>query len=142
MGFTLDQLLETTGVGGLAGRGLKKVATKQDGRELLKLAERCRAAAEVAADAPLAIDERGLAEKTAAVHIIRRTMEEIREIEGDVITKTASTQFTSQHAIFVKTALEAGHSPEEIARFLDQAPGAAPARPVERRKKTSGSIVG
>jgi len=141
MGFTLDQLLETTGVGGLAGRDLKKVAAKQDGRELLKLAERCRRAADVVEDERPVIDKKDLVEKTAAVQIIRRTIEEIREIDGHPMAKTASAPAAEQ-AAFIKAALEAGHPPESIARFLEKTPGSAPARPPEKRKKTSGSIIG
>lgn len=142
MGFTLDQLLETTGVGGLSGRDLKKTAAKQDGRELLKLAERCRRAADVVEEVRPIVDERDLVEKTAAVQIIRRAIEEIREIDGEVIEKVASPSTPSQQATFIKAALEAGHPPESIARFLDKVPGGAPARPAEKRKKTSGTIVG
>jgi hypothetical protein len=141
LGFTLDQLLETTGVGDLSGRGHKKVAAKQDSRDLLKLAERCRRAAETPVDEPPDIDERALTEKTAAVQIIRRTLAEIRQIEDGGETKVASVAPTEHQAAFIKAALEAGHDEESIARFLEDQPGRPPARPEPKPKKTSGSII-
>lgn len=144
MGFTLDQLLESTGVDSLSGRGLKKVAAKQGGGDLLKLAERCRRAADSTPEENAQVDAQALVEKTAAVQIIRRTISEIREIEGTSpgVEKTAAQQSQSHQAAFIKAALEAGHPPESIARFLEQVPGEKPNQPEPQRKKTSGSIVG
>jgi len=141
LGFTLDQLLETTGVGSLSGRDLEKIAAKKGGHDLLKLAERCRRAADAPDEVPAGIDERDLVEKTAAVMVIQRTLSEIREIEGRAgVTKTASA--TSHQATFIKAALEAGHDPESIARFLDQPPGSRPTPPEVRKKKSATSIIG
>jgi hypothetical protein len=69
---------------------------------------------------------------------------EIREIEGTPpgAEKTAAAQLPSQQAAFIKAALEAGHDEESIARFLEQPPGSAPARPAVKPKKTSNSIIG
>lgn len=139
MGFTLDQLLETTGVDDLAGRNLKKVAAKQS-PDLLKLAERCRRAAEVVVEDRPIIDERDLVEKTAAVQIIRRALSEIREIEEGP-EKIAAAAPPGQQAAFIKAALEAGHNSESIARFLERPPTSPPKRPEPTPKKTSGSIV-
>lgn len=136
MGFTLDQLLETTGVDSLSNRGVKKTAAKQT-PDLLKLAERCRQAAETQVEQP-AVDERALIEKTAAVQIIRRTLAEIEQIESGQ-EKTASATPPAQEAAFIKAALEAGHDSESIARFLEQK---RPPRPDPKPKKTSSSIVG
>ena len=141
MGFTLDQLLETTGVDDLSGRGLKKVAAKQGQANLLKLAERCRRAADVVEDEPPEVDERALVEKTAAVQIIRRTLAEIQSIEDGGATKTASAAPPAQQAVFIKTALEAGHSPESIARFLENPPGQPPPRPDPKKSKSTASII-
>jgi hypothetical protein len=140
LGFTLDQLLETTGVDDLSGRGIKKVAAKQNTHDLLKLAERCRRAADTVVEEPPAIDERGLTEKTAAVQIIRRTLAEIQEIENGGVVKIASSTPPSQQAVFIKAAIEAGHDPESIARFLEQPPN-EPKRPEPKPKKTAGSIL-
>ena len=144
MGFTLDQLLETTGVDSLSGRGLKKVAAKKGSHDLLKLAERCRRAADATPEERAEIDEQSLVEKTAAVAIIRRTIDEIRAIEGTPpgAEKTAASQSPSHQAAFIKAALEAGHDPESIARFLEQPPGARPTPPDTKPKKSVTSIIG
>lgn len=143
--YSLDQLLEATGVDELAGTPFKKVASNEP--DLLKLAERCREAASVeepAAEAAVSeelVDTRQLVEKTAAVEIIRRTIAEIREIEGTPpeAIKTASTQGPDQ-AAFIKAALEEGHTPEEIARFLEEAEkDKGPAK--KKKKKTATTIV-
>lgn len=140
MGFTLDQLLETTGVDSLSNRGMKKVAAKQGQPNLLKLAERCRQAADAHTPEAPAVDERELVEKTAAVRIIRRTIAEIDQIEHGQ-EKTAAVHPPEHEAAFIKAALEAGHDPESIARFLEQPPPRPP-RPDPKLRKTSNSIVG
>lgn len=142
MGFTLDQLLETTGVDSLSSRGMKKTAAKQGAPNLLKLAERCRQAADAVVDEPPAVDHRALIEKTAAVQIIRRTISEIEQIENGGQEKIASATPPAQQAAFIKAALEAGHDPESIARFLEQPPGQAPSRPDVKPKKSANSIIG
>lgn len=141
MGFTLDQLLETTGVDDLSSRGLKKVAVSNGQANLLKLAERCRRAADVVDDEPPAVDERALIEKTAAVQIIRRTLAEIQAIEDGGTMKTAAAAPPAHQAAFIKVALEAGHSPEMIARFLENPPGKPPSRPDPKKSKSTASIV-
>jgi Ni,Fe-hydrogenase III large subunit len=141
LGFTLDQLLETTGVDSLSNRGMKKAAAKQGAPNLLKLAERCRQAAEVVIDEPPAVDERALIEKTAAVQIIRRTLAEIEQIENGQ-EKVAAATPPAHQAAFIKAALEAGHEPEAIARFLEQPPGRRPTRPDPTPKKSANSIIG
>lgn len=136
MGFTLDQLLETTGVDELTGAPLRKEASEVP-LDLLKLASRCRLAADTE-DEPLPaaelVDQKDLVEKTAAVAIIRRTIEEIREIDGYAHgpTKTAS-----DNAAFIKSALEQGHSAEDIARFLEDSEDKK--RP--EKKKVATSII-
>ena len=144
MGFTLDQLLESTGVGSLSGRDLEKIAAKKGGNDLLKLAERCRRAATAPVEKRAAVDEKDLVEKTAAVMIIQRTLSEIREIEGTSpgAEKTAATQSSSHQAAFIKAALEAGHDTESIARVLDQAPGSRPEPAPAKAKKSATTIIG
>ena len=144
MGFTLDQLLETTGVDSLSGRDLKKIAAKKGSHDLLKLAERCRRAADAPVEERAEVDAHDLVEKTAAVQIIRRTISEIREIEGTPpgAEKTAAAQSPSHQAVFIKAALEAGHDPESIARFLEHAPGTRPTPPDTKAKKSVTSIIG
>ena len=112
--FSLDKLLETTGLDELAGKQLKKSASERP--NLSKLAELCREASDSPAAVPVD-NSRELVEKTAAVEIIRRTISEIREIEGGVV-KTASKQGDNV-VNFIKTALEEGYKEEEIARFLE-----------------------
>lgn len=141
MSYTLDELLEATGVDELAGTPFKKVAA-DDGYDLLKLAAQCREAALSSETTPssTAVDTKDLVEKTAAVAVIRRTLAEIREIEGHPpeAIKTASQQGPDQ-AVFIKAALEQGHSPEEIARFLDEKKRK---EKDEKSKKTATSIIG
>lgn len=125
MGYTLDQLLDETGVRNLSGDRLTKKAAADDGYKLSKLAERCRRAVDATPDEHAAASQHALVEKTAAVAIIGRTLAEIREIEGTSpeVTKTAaaSPQFSQEQ--FIKTALEAGHGPKEIAEFLEKTSG-------------------
>lgn len=137
MAFTLDQLLEATGVDELAGTPFKKTAAKQP-TDLLKLAARCRLAADTEDVPPPPADlinSQHLVEKTAAVEIIRRTMAEIREITGTPPehVKTASAGGPDK-AAFIKAALAQGHSPEDIAKFLEGGP--------PPKKKTATSIIG
>lgn len=139
MGFTLDQLLDVTGVDTLAGRGVEKTAAPHSSANLLKLAERCRTAADTADVVPAQISERDLVEKTAAVQIIRRTLAEVEAIERGGTIKTASA--TPRAAVFIKTALEAGHSPEAIARFLEQQPGQPPRRPDPKKSKSTATMI-
>lgn len=119
MAFTLDQLLEATGVDELAG-GHHKKASAPTAKNFAKLADLCREASEATPTDEATSDQRELVEKTAAVAIIQRTLEEIRSIDGNPpsVEKTASTK--PAHAPFIKKALEAGHSPAEIAKFLDK----------------------
>lgn len=122
MGYTLDQLLDTTGVSDLAGtRAHKKTASA--GHDFSKLAERCRRAAEATPDEQSASDQQELVEKTASVAIINRTLGELREIDGEPAAheKVAGSSFDL--ATFIKTALDAGHSPEHIAEFIDKEAG-------------------
>ena len=140
MGFTLDQLLEATGVDELAGTPFKKTAAAEP-LDLLKLATRCRLAADAEEEPPPQvdlIDGQQLVEKTAAVAIIRRTMAEIREIEGSPpeSVKTASERGPDK-AAFIKAALEQGHSAEDIARFLE-----ADEDEKTTKKKVATSIIG
>lgn len=124
MGYTLDQLLDETGVTKLAGRSNTKAAPEAPA--FSKLAARCRKAAEVTSEEKTASDRNGLAEKTAQVEIIRHTMAEIDAILGDapVQTKTAAPkQHPLQVEEFIKAALDAGHSAEAIATFLQKEGG-------------------
>jgi hypothetical protein len=141
MGYTLDQLLDAAGMDNVTGPPLQKTAANRP-PDLLKLAERCRSAAEESPPASPpgnTVNEQALVEKTAAVAIIRRTLAEIREIEGTPpeATKTASPRGTDP-AAFIKAALEEGHSPEDIARFLE---GNAEDEQAKRKKKTATTIV-
>lgn len=116
MGYTLDQLLDETGVNNLAGRRHTKTAAAAP--SFAKLAERCRRAAEATPEDRVEAGQQQLAEKTAAVEIIRRTMAEISALESGE-TKVASAP-QQDPAPFIKAALEAGHTPEEIAEFLEK----------------------
>src|SRR5690606_25206025 len=129
MGYTLDQLLDETGVSDLAGSRLSKQASPEP-TNFAKLAERCRRAAEATpeeqADAVNAALTAALVEKTAAIAIIGRTLAEIRAIEGEPQQKVAAPVAngpTVNIELFIKEALEQGHSPQEIAEFLDKTGG-------------------
>ena len=125
MSYTLDELLDTTGVSDLSGRSLTKKAGATDGFNLSKLAERCRRAVDATPQEHATANQRELVEKTAAVAIISRTLSEIREIEESSpgATKTAAQSSGPDQAEFVKAALEAGHQPQEIAEFLEKSAG-------------------
>lgn len=134
MGLTLDQLLDATGVSELSG-GHQKRASAPERMDLLKLAERCRQAADASPEDQVEEGTRELVEKTAAVAIIRRTLAEIDAIGIGGSEKVASPP-GPDHSAFIKKALEQGHSPESIARFLQD---------VEQKKrtaKTSANILG
>lgn len=126
MGISLDELLHKTGLRKLAAEDAPDSSETLD---FAKLAERCRRAASASSSEHATATASRLVEKTAAVEIIRRTLSEIRAIEGQPTVKTASAL---DQASFIKTALEEGHSPEAIAQFLEQP------RPGKRR--TSASI--
>ena len=125
MGYTLDELLDTTGVSDLAGGNLTKKASAKAGPDMSKLAERCRRAVDVTPEEHVTSGQRELVEKTAAVAIISRTLSEIRSIEGasPEVTKLAAQSSAPDQAEFVKAALEAGHGPQEIAEFLEKSAG-------------------
>lgn len=119
MSFTLDELLDATGVRGLRSKPIEKTASQSGGDvetgDLQKLAARCRnaaAAVDPAKPSPLR-------EKIAAVAIYRQTLSEIRAIEEPGVTKVASVS-PEIDAVFVKQALESGHDPLEIATFLEK----------------------
>ena len=116
MGYTLDQLLDATGLDDLSGRGLNKQASAPPEQDLSKLAAQLRRASE----APSAEEDHSdLVEKTAAIAVLERTLEEIAAVDGGgPIQKTASP--TGPKARFIKEALEAGHNPTEIAEFLQK----------------------
>lgn len=117
MGYTLDQLLDETGISGISGSRMSKkaISTKED---FAKLAERCRRAASATESEQQESDRLGLAEKTAAIAVIGRTLNELREIDDAPYEKTAAANFNVE--VFIKTALEAGHSEEEVATFLEK----------------------
>lgn len=127
MGLTLDQLLDETGAAELGGSGVRHTKTASTRHDFAKLADRCRRAAEVTPDETAIAGQHALAEKTAAVAVISRTIAEIRAIDGDdtPLEKTAAAQSSIDLATFIKTALDAGHDPSRIAEFLEKqgAPG-------------------
>ena len=116
MGYTLDQLLDATGLDDLSGSNLTKQAAAPPEQNLSKLAEELRRASEVSHDE---VDSTELVEKTAAVAVLERTLQEIAAIDNPHETeKTAAP--SGVKARFIKEALEAGHSPVEIAAFLEK----------------------
>lgn len=119
MGYSLDQLLNETGVNNLGTRHTKTAAPAKP--DFSKLAARCRRAAEASPAEQAEAGHEALAEKVASVEIIRRTMAEIAAIDGGQ-TKTAAAPAPGvDTAAFIKSALEAGHDPEAIAQFLEKA---------------------
>lgn len=119
MGFTLDELLNETGVNNLGARHTKTAAPAKP--DFSKLAARCRRAAEASPADQVAAGNATLAEKVASVEIIRRTMAEIAAIDGGQTKTAAPAAPVVDTAAFIKVALEAGHSPEAIAEFLEKA---------------------
>lgn len=123
MSYTLDELLDATGVSDLSDDNLTKKAAATHGENLSKLAERCRQAVNATPDEHALAHEQELVEKTASVAVISRTLAEIQAIDATSpgATKTAGPQV--DHAIFIKAALEAGHGPKEIAELLEKNAG-------------------
>jgi len=118
MGYTLDQLLDHTGLNELTEPTMSKEAAPSDPSpcDLPKLAERCRNAASTHPSNEDRVRE--LTEKTASVAIIRHVLAEIDQITGgDTHEKTAEDVRT---AAFISKSLEAGHSPEDIAAFMQK----------------------
>lgn len=117
MGFTLDELLDATGINEMTGRQLEKKAAEVT---FSKLADRCRKALESSPDDSEKSVSNELVEKTAAIEIIRRTLAEIREIEGSPPETEKTAEAGVDRAAFIKAAMDAGHSPEQIAAFLEK----------------------
>ena len=119
MGHDLDSLLDSTGLGEMAGTKYEKTAAEEEGEpyDFQKLAQQCRDAA----TEPAAHREargRELVEKTAAVTVIAKTIDEINSIIGDPVEKIASDPDTVR---FVNEALDRGFQPEKIASFIKEA---------------------
>lgn len=121
--MTLDELLSETGVKDLGGaRGTTKTAAPEKAN-FSKLAERCRRAAIATPGERASSDEQVLAEKTAAVAVISRTLAEIREIEGiggGEVKTAAPTGKPFPVETFIKQALDKGYAPDQIAVFLEK----------------------
>lgn len=119
-GYSLDQLLEKTGVNDLAGGEDQEKTASEEDASFAKLAERCRQAAED--DSEAVGDNQELVEKTAAVAIIERTLQEIQSIDAEnspEAEKTASDG-DPRRAAFIKEAFARGYSPREVAEFLEK----------------------
>lgn len=69
-----------------------------------------------------ASNQQELVEKTAAVAVIGRTIAEIEAIDGasPEAIKTAAQSAIPDQAVFIKAALDAGHSPHRIAEFMEK----------------------
>jgi hypothetical protein len=122
MSHTLDDLLDVTGLAELRSGGISKTAKEAGPAEaheyFLKLAERCERAATQPAEAGGAI-ERELEEKTAAIAIIAKTLDEIDALAGAAGEKLASAD--PRAAAFIERAIASGHPPEAIATFMKEA---------------------
>ena len=108
--LNLDQLLSLAGVRTPASTEQEKTAAPAD---FAKLAQRCRQAAQTT-DSVAA--EQFLAEKTAMVAVIGRTLAEIDAIAGDEVLEKVAGGVKPE--AFIKAALEAGHNPAHIASFM------------------------
>ena len=123
MTYTLDQLLDQTGISDISGGHLTKKAAAAERQDLSKLAQRLRQAADATPDEQVSAERHQLVEKTAAVEIIGRTIAEIRSFDAPPgQDKTASAE-VPDHAVFIKQALEAGYTPEQVAEFLEKQGG-------------------
>jgi len=144
MGYSLDELLDATGINELDGSQLRKTAASSEQCDFSKLAERCREAADATPSEVEQSDHRELVEKTAAIAVIEKTLSEIGSIVGAPLQKTAAARKTGfGRAAFIKSALEAGHDPENIAKFLEKKKKDEEEEEEEKasKKKTSSSIV-
>jgi len=121
MSYTLDQLLDETGINAITGEHLNKKASLIDPQDLSKLAERCRQAVNATPDERVSAEQELLIEKTAAVEIIGRTLAEIRSIDiPPEQVKTASEGGPDATAEFIKAALDQGYRPEQVAEFIEK----------------------
>lgn len=120
MSYTLDQLLEHTGINDVSGARLTKKASAPERQDLSKLAERCRRAVDATPDERASSDRRALIEKTAAIEIIGRTLAEIRAIDPPPDQVKTASSAGPDVATFIKVALDQGHSPEAIASFIEK----------------------
>lgn len=113
--LTLDELLDATGISEMAGTDLEKRAGASIPVSFSKLAERCRIAAETPS-----VSDNGLAEKTASIAIIQRTLSEIDNIVGPPEAEKTAQESSADRAEFIRAAIEEGHAPEDIAEFLEK----------------------
>lgn len=119
--LSLDNLLDATGISDLTGSQFMKTASAGNPGDFSKLAERCRQAADATPEDIKESNHQGLVEKTAAIVVIQKTLSEISAIEGAPSVKTAAAvRVESGRAAFIKSAIEAGHDPEQIAKFLEK----------------------
>lgn len=115
---TLDQLLDTIDLGAEA----EKTASAPD-----NLVERLRKEASAPSVDVREAAQAELAEKTAEIGVIAVTLAEMEQAGVPGVKLAAPVAAPSgrhrQVAVFIKSALERGHSTEEVARFLQKHAG-------------------
>jgi len=118
MGVTLQELLENSGIASMGNEEVEKTASEDASGEDL-VVELRKLASEEPERAPALRKEaaRELAEKTAEIFVIQQTMQEIDKLASLGVNEDAHQKL----AVFVKVAMDAGHTEEEIARFLKEA---------------------
>jgi len=117
MGVTLDELLDESGISSMNAEHEKTAS--EDTHDGLDIVDQLRKFAEDDSFFLREGAERELVEKTAEILVIKETIGEINnlssiEVLDDDQSKTAS---------FISSALESGHSEDEIAFFLEKNAG-------------------
>ncbi|MHC4644913.1 MAG: hypothetical protein ACYTBJ_05395 [Planctomycetota bacterium] len=122
MGVTLEELLENSGVGSLNGEEAEKTASEDarpDDQDLVSALRKYASAPENRQEVIKGEAARELAEKTAEILIIKQTMQEIDKLASLGVQQDQHQKL----ATFIKTAMDEGHSEQEVAEFLKAASG-------------------
>ena len=120
MGVTLDELLESSGISSLKGEAEEKTASASDAQ--VDEGNLVTALRKFASDGESDQREirqeaaRELAEKTAEIMVITKTIDEINKLASLGVEEEQMQKV----ATFIKVALDKGHSSEDIARFLEK----------------------
>ncbi len=117
MGVTLDELLDESGISSMNVEHEKTAS--EDTHDGLDLVEQLRKFAEDDTVSLKEDAERELIEKTAEILVIKETIGEINNLSSIGIDSGEQAKIAS----FISSALESGHSEEEIAFFLEKRAG-------------------
>jgi len=130
MGVTLDELLDESGISSMNAEH-EKLAS-EDTRDGLDIVDQLRKLAEDDSASLRDGAERELIEKTAEILVIKETIGEINNLSSIGIDNRDQSKIAS----FISSAIDSGHSEEEIAFFLEKNAGI-----VSRAARGIGRVV-